>query len=871
MHTPTTQRVAQMLALSLSVGCAVCAQESTGDPFMDAMVEDQRKAAEARKQAAEQQAQQTEGTAAAVDPSLNLHERQKAADRETRLVNVADETRLISESELQRELGEGSGIQGGEEALAGKTVNSVRLEFASADRTVPAARIMDVIQTRAGSKYVPLRVNTDLERLIERGYVHPDARVLATPRGEGVDVVFVVRTADVLSGVGFEGNHFFDPEDLRPVTKLASGRPLTDRELARARAEIIKFYQQAGFPDTQVTWRASSTARHEYKDVIFTIKEGDRIHVTDIEFEGNKRFDSEQLRRIMKTKERDWFKPLAWVTKNGRLDREVLDDDLQGLVRHYRNYGYLRAEVTKVETSATAGSSRKNLGFKIYLNEGPLYRVRHVTFGPMKVYTPKELSPGLSMLDNDIYSLQKVSDDVEMIRSYYGAKGYADAEVNPDITEVGVDDKGVHLIDIRYNIEEGNPYRVGRINLTGNTKTRSHVILRELPLKSGSNLNSVDLQTAKKRLDNLKYFDYVDISQASSPVAGYRDIDVTVHEQGTGQFQVGVRFSSIQNASIYVSTTQSNFDIAGFLTGSFVGGGQRLTVTGDLGFDYQSARIHLLEPWFLDSRLSLGNEVFFSSSSYISDYYTQRNFGYAVTLNKALNDYHSVNLEYRIENFRLRPENDAPPFFRDNMGSFTRSHLSLGYTYDSRDAIITPRKGGHFRLSGGWSGPGSTVQTYSAAMEGSYYYNSFWDSIFSVNFAVESVDALDKNKQVPLFERCYLGGPNNLRGFKYHDVGGIDPALAGSESMGGLTSAFAQFEVSLPLVDSIRFATFFDIGFVNEKAFDFKGNKFAADWGIGLRLNLPIGPIAVDYAMPIRSDNAVDSGGQFQFYVDAKY
>ena len=83
MHTPTTQRVAQMLALSLSVGCAVCAQESTGDPFMDAMVEDQRKAAEARKQAAEQQAQQTEGTAAAVDPSLNLHERQKEADRET--------------------------------------------------------------------------------------------------------------------------------------------------------------------------------------------------------------------------------------------------------------------------------------------------------------------------------------------------------------------------------------------------------------------------------------------------------------------------------------------------------------------------------------------------------------------------------------------------------------------------------------------------------------------------------------------------------------------------------------------------------------------------------------------------------------------
>ncbi|MCI7699018.1 MAG: outer membrane protein assembly factor BamA [Akkermansia sp.] len=871
MHTPTTQRVARLLALSLSVGCTVCAQESTGDPFMDAMVEDQRKAEAARKQAAERQAQQDGAAPVTADPTLNDQERQREADRETRLVNMADETRLVSEEEMKRELGEGSGMFGGDEQLVGKTVNSVRLQFTTAERTVPAARIMDVIQTRAGSKYSPMRVNTDLERLIERGYVHPDARVMATPRGNGVDLVFVVRTADVLGGVGFEGNTFFDQSDLRDKTKLASGRPLNDKELARARAEIIKAYQQAGFPDAQVTWRATPTARNEYKDVIFSIKEGARVHVVNIDFVGNKRFDSKQLRQLMVTKERDWFKPLSWITKNGRLDREQLDDDFQAIVRHYRNYGYLRAAVSKVEATSAPGGSRKNLGFKIYLNEGPLYRVRHVTFGPMKVYTPKELSPGLSMLDNDIYSLQKVTDDVDMIRSYYGAKGYADAEVNPDITEVGVDEKGVHLIDIRYNINEGNPYRVGRINLTGNTKTRSHVILRELPLKSGSNLNAVDLQTAKKRLDNLKYFDYVDISQASSPVPGYRDVDVTVHEQGTGQFQVGVRFSSIQNASVYVSTTQSNFDIAGFLTGSFVGGGQRLTVTGDLGFDYQSARIHLLEPWFLDTRLALGNEVFFSSSSYISDYYTQRNFGYSVTLNKALNDYHSINFEYRIENFRLRPESDAPPFFRDNMGSFVRSHFALGYTYDSRDAIITPRKGGHFRVTGGWSGPGSTVQTYSAAMEGSYYYNSFWDSIFSFNFAVESVDALDKNKTVPLFERCYLGGPNNLRGFKYHDVGGIDPALAGSESMGGLTSAFAQFEVSLPLVDSIRFATFLDVGFVNEKSFDFKANKFAADWGIGLRLNLPIGPIAVDYAMPIRSDNAVDNGGQFQFYVDAKY
>jgi outer membrane protein insertion porin family len=154
---------------------------------------------------------------------------------------------------------------------------------------------------------------------------------------------------------------------------------------------------------------------------------------------------------------------------------------------------------------------------------------------------------------------------------------------------------------------------------------------------------------------------------------------------------------------------------------------------------------------------------------------------------------------------------------------------------------------------------------------GSYYYNSVWDSIWSVNFGVATVDTVKSDEEVPLFEKCFLGGPNNLRGFRYHDVGLVDPAIAGDESMGGNTSAYAQFELSVPLVDSLRFATFVDVGFVNGDSFDFDTGCISADYGIGLRLNLPMGPIAVDYAIPFKTGNAVDRSGQFQFYVDYKY
>ena len=135
---------------------------------------------------------------------------------------------------------------------------------------------------------------------------------------------------------------------------------------------------------------------------------------------------------------------------------------------------------------------------------------------------------------------------------------------------------------------------------------------------------------------------------------------------------------------------------------------------------------------------------------------------------------------------------------------------------------------------------------------------------------METVDAVSGGN-VPIFERCYLGGPNNLRGFRYRDVGMVDRDLAGEETMGGKSSAYAQFEVTFPVVESVRFAMFVDAGFVHADSFDFIPNELAANYGIGLRIQLPMGPLAVDYAIPLRSDNCADDSPQFQFYVDYKY
>ena len=886
MKTFSLHRSAVLAALSLTA-TAPLAAESTGDPFLDAMMADQQTApaaapsAEAeeedpflaamKKDEAKRKQQETQPQAAAGEQAG------KPAVPATQLVSLADDTKLLDDAEVRRELGPDTGLFHNDAAFDGKKVSSVRFRY-TGERTVPDSRLADIVQTRAGSAYAATRVNSDLERLIDRGMISPDARVSVQPHGDSVDVIFDVTASQALAGIGFTGNHEFSERDLRETlsdatkgVKMETGRVINDKTLSAARAAIIQAYQEAGYPDTRVSWRAVPTANGAYKDVVFDITEGRQISMNGIEFTGNRAFDAKQLRQLMKTKERE-FAPLCWITKSGRIDRAQVEDDLQAVIKQYRNYGYLRARIAKVDyKESTNETGRQRLYMTVHLEEGPRYKVRKVSFGPLQAYTPAELEPGLSMYDGDIYSLQKVSDDIDMIRKYYGAKGYADAEVRPDIDEVGVEADGTRLVDIRYDVTEGGRYKVGRMNVRGNTKTKQHVILRELPLKPGENLNSVDIETAKKRLENLNYFDMVDVSEGMTTVGGYRDINVDVHEKMTGNLTFGVAFSTIENAYVYANATQSNFDIRGFTGGSFVGGGQRLTVGGKLGTEYQSASVFLLEPWFLDRRLALGNEVYYTQSSYMSDYYRQKNAGYNVYLKKAITDLFSAKVDYRIERYTIDPESDATPFFRAQEGDYNRSHIELSLEYDSRDAVITPRKGGSFEVHAGYSGPGSTVQTTSGGVSGSYYYNSFWDSIWSVNFGAETVHSLDKEKEVPIFERCYLGGPNNLRGFKYRDIGMLDPVLAGDETMGGNTSAFAQFELTLPLIDSIRFALFTDVGFVHAKAMDFKANQVAADYGFGLRLNLPIGPIAVDYAIPFKDGNAADNKGQFQFYVDAKY
>jgi outer membrane protein insertion porin family len=755
--------------------------------------------------------------------------------------------------------------------IEGKNVSEVEIRYTGTPN-VDEARLRSRISTRAGEAYRSEKIDNDIKSLYESGLID-DVRVLAEPSGESLKVIFDVTTRGNIVAFGFTGNNEdnFSDKKLAQETKLKAGGALSDEAILSARRNLETYYRGYGYPDVSITHRVQPSETGEGYDLIFVIEEGGKNEIREIRFEGNNTFDSRTLRKQMDIKEKGLF---SWFSKSGRFEVDQLDSEVEKVLDYYRTRGYLRA--------SSPGARREPVGdgrvdLVIPISEGEKYTVAGVSFGRMTVFKPEELYPSLTLNGGDGYSSKKMRDDIRTIRNFYGSRGYADASVVPDIR-----DAGPNQVNIVYRITEGSFYRVGRVNIEGNTKTQDRVIRRELPLKPGDNFNSVELETAKSRLEGLQYFSSVQVD-AQPGRGGYRDINVLVEERNTGSISAGIGFSSIDSIVGFVTLEQTNFDIRN--PWAFTGGGQRFGAGLRLGSERTDFNISLVEPWFMGRQLALGGELFYRDSQYYSDFYEQTNGGGAIFLRKPLSEKSSVKLEYRLEQVDIELENSVsvlsaasvanggpPSLLLPEDGDYIRSALALNYVYDNRDAVIETRSGEKFDIGLSVAGTllGGDVDTVGITLQGQKYWNLAWDSIFSLNGELAFVDATDGN--VPIFDRMFLGGGRTLRGFEFRDVGPRDPVTG--EVIGGQSLGFLSAEYTVPVIDNVRAAIFYDLGFVNADSWDPSPSDLYHDIGIGVRLKLPISPvpIALDYAFPIESpDPIADKGGQFNFYLNYQY
>lgn len=744
---------------------------------------------------------------------------------------------------------------------------------------VSDAMVRSNLRVKVGDPYNRNAVDNDIRTLYATGYFY-NIRVVREPAEGGVKLRYLLISKPTLTRIEFSGNTKFSERKLLKTISSKVGEPLDERKLHEDTQAIVKLYQKKGYRETKVRYVPVVDAELGRGTVTFEITEAPKVRIDDVIFEGATAFKQSKLRKVIKTR-RHWW--LSWLTGSGVLKDEVFAEDKDRLADFYREAGYIDFAIRDVEFLPVEGKENRII-IKFHLQEGVQYRVGRVQFEGNEIFRTEEIRAGLrvrvgrkeieglSMGPGEIFTPGGLDRDRKGIIDFYGARGYIDARVIPDLHP----NTAAGTMDITYRITEGRKSYIERIDIKGNVKTKDRVIRRELAVAPGEVFDMVGVSLSTNRLYGLQYFSRVEARPEPTDVPNRKNLVISVEEKSTGDIRFGAGFSSIDELVGFVELTQGNADI--FKPPLFfgTGAGQKLRLVMQLGTARRDIQFSFIEPWFLGRKLALGLDLYHRNLLYYSDVYDIDLTGGRVTLTRALwNDYWRGSIGYSLYNVGLVDvEPTAAPEILAEEGHLLVSKPIGRISYDSRNSVLLPNRGQLTELEVGFAGGpfGGDADYYSWEITSSHYFPGLLPGhVIEVILRGGVIDTWDSSGRVPLYDRWTLGGLFTLRGYRYREVGPYDSL--GQEPIGGRTYWYGSVEYSIPVIERIRLAAFYDIGNVYPDAYSFDRagpgyGPYSDNWGVGIRLNIPgMGPLRLDYAIPITHDDFVSGDGRFQFSV----
>jgi outer membrane protein insertion porin family len=801
--------------------------------------------------------------------------------------------------------------QGAWAQAAGPKIDRVDIKFVGPD-SVSEQFIRSNIRAKAGNIYRPNSTQDDIHSLYGTGQFY-NIRVSAESADDGgVNLTFIVQARPRLTEIKIEGNAKVSASKLKKKITVKVGEPLDEQKLFEDVQEMKKLYEKYGYPDTQVKYVLNIDEASGRGAVTFEIVETQKIKITQIDFVGAAAFTEKELRKQLKTSQHWMF---SWITSGGVFRQDDFDDDKETLTQFYRSRGYLDFEIkdvkllyrnngfldfdTKDDNVGHPGADEMTIEFDI--SEGRQYKVGTVSFSgttlldtnavrsdyklePAPKTQPelsdwlarRDLNRNFSMKTGDTFTPDGLDKDTTAIEDFYGTKGRIDVAQGQGINVVRVPNVETGTMDLQFQIEEGEKSYVEKIDIRGNLKTKDKVIRRELAISPGETFDMVRVKISKQRLEGLQYFDKVDLDPEPTdpPIAGRKDLVVNVEEQNTGNFTLGAGFSSVDSLVAFAEVTQGNFDL--FHPPYFTGGGQKLRLFVQLGTERQDYELSFIEPWFLNRKLSLGvdlyrHELDFESPNSLFD---ENRTGMRVSLTRALwSDFLIGSVSYTIENvgIDLNSSNSVP--FPNAILTQAGDHLfhrfGASLAYDTRNSTELPNHGQRTEIDPEFDVGDTTY--YKLELKTAWYFPGLFKGHVIEAVGRTGIAKSVSSGDVPFYDRYYLGGAYSLRGFEFRNISPREPISP--EPVGGDSYWFGSVDYSIPIFErqsggpSLRFALFMDAGSVGSGSYSFSGN-FDDDWGVGFRLNIPhLGPLRLDYGIPITHDANNGTGGQFQFTV----
>ena len=705
-----------------------------------------------------------------------------------------------------------------------------------------------------GQELTSEKIQGSIQALYKTGFFKDVSLYL---KDKDVLVVKVLERPSI-SDIKIEGNELIKTDDMNQALEalgIKKGRIFNATQMDRIILDLRRRYQNQGYYAADVNIVVDELPRNRVA-LNIKVEEGKPASIGRITLVGNKTYTDELLKGEMLLSES------ALMGDSDKYAKPKLQADLETLKSYYMDRGFAEFEVVSSQVSLSLDKTK--VFITINLNEGPQYTIENIVFSGNTILPQEELKQLLAIEENNLFNRSAVISSVNAIRDRLSEEGYAFAEVEP-LTQLN---KEKRTVKIDFRIEPKDRVYVRRILIEGNTRTRDHVIRREMRQFEAAPYSLKAVQRSNTRLNRLGYFKVakIDTQRISKDEV---DLVVKVEEQSTGSFNAGIGYSQIDGMSLTLGVTERNV----------IGSGNTASFNGRYSASTKSLDLSITNPYFTQDGVSLGGGVYYreidAAELGVSDYSTN-NYGVRLNVGYPLSEFSNVSYGLKLDDQNLICIDTftACKAYSDVYGThFGSARLSMGWNYDSKNAFYFPSKGQSTSLTAEIITPidESKISFYKIYANETVYVPLFNAVSLKMKGDVSYGDGLGDYKGLPFYENFYAGGIGSVRGYEPNSLGPVyDYATQGSSSpVGGRVKLISSAELVFPMPfiedsSNIRVSLFLDAGNVFTDFNQVKVEEFRASTGLGISWITPVGPLAFSLARAL-NDQPNDKTQVFQF------
>jgi len=698
------------------------------------------------------------------------------------------------------------------------------------------------IQTVPGDVFLTKSLSEDLKRIYAMGYFE-DVRIEAEEGPAGKTIIFKVKEKPIIRKVKFQGNRVFDDDELMETLDIKTGSILNVFSIQRNIRRLEDQYNEKNYQNVKIEYQVEEVDKNQ-GDLTFSITEGDKVRIKEIEFEGNETFSDEDLEDELKTSEKGFF---SWITSSGELNKEDLEQDVSKLTAFYQNNGFVQARIGEPEITFKDNW----IYIKIKVHEGPRFEVGNVTLEGDLIMPEDQLMMRVLITEEAYFNREILRKDVVSLTDIYSDQGYAYADIIPKLDE----DMENQVVHINIKINKGSPVFFEKIIIGGNTRTRDKVIRRQFEVYEGELFSGKRLRRSVRNLHRLGYFEDVQVDTRKGSGDDQMILNIDVKEKSTGTFSVGGGYSSVEKFFGTASITERNL----------FGRGLTLDLKANVGSVTQRVSVDLMEPWLFDTPLSAGVQLYTWNFDY--DTYEKDSTGGSIRAGYPIYTDTRLFLKYTYDIADvINIDEDAAQSIKELAGKNTTSAILGSLYYDTRDRFFYTTRGQDHEVSVEYAGLGGDITFIKYLGKLSVYFPLVKGLVGFINTEGGYVTN-HGNGLLPDYDKFYMGGIHSLRGYEWREVSATDE---NGDDIGGNSFVQLNAEIHIPLLkeQGVLGVLFFDTGNVFGEGESIDLGNLRQTAGYGIRWNSPMGPIRLERGHIIDS---VGSGARWEFAMEASF